>query len=162
MNEHPASQVSWKTHLSLMLLSSRICRFVFGKYLLGHLYSQIWLEQRNMTFVLLSCLGRYHDPSFIWFILDILQKVPESIFNDKWVRLALLHVESLPGATIRERITLMQLVITEAFGLWHLAVIVASVPIDYHIYKGPNGEVYHGNKPPPDYIRISQRTKSMD
>lgn len=129
MTEHPGSQVSWKTHLSLMILASPSLRFLFGKSALKHLYAQVWTDSQTMAFLLLSRLGSHHDAVFVWYILDLLLKVPEQVFGNQWVKLALLPLESAPGSTMNARVYLVQQVITNTFGLWELAGVAAKIQI---------------------------------
>jgi len=119
------------TNLALIVIASPPLRCIAGRLALKHLYTCVLTQPQSLAFVLFSRLGTANDPVFVWYILDLLLRVPENLFADKWISLTLLPVEDLPGATVRERITLSQVVITKIFGLWNLPAQAARVRLDY-------------------------------
>lgn len=132
MSQNPNLRVSWKTNVALLVLASPSLRPLFSRFVLKHLYEQVSANPAPLAFVLLSRLGWKTDPTFVWYLLDLLSRVPDRVFEDKWVSVALLPLENIPGKTIRERIQISQLVVTKAFGLWTLAGEAAKVPVDYN------------------------------
>jgi len=53
--------------------------------------------------------------------LDLLLKVPEETFQEKWVSVALLPLGKVRGPSIRDRIAVAQDVLVNLFGLWKVA-----------------------------------------
>ena len=94
----------WKTNIALQVLAVPLLRAVFGRIALSYLHTCILLETRALAFILLSRLGVTRDIVFSWHILNLVRCVPESVFNDKWISLAVLHVGSIPGASVSDRI----------------------------------------------------------
>jgi hypothetical protein len=117
MSLPPEFNVSWKVSISLMLLGVRAFRPLLSKYPLKHLHRQVLVQPKAIAFLVLIQLGRGNDPEFVWHLLDLLRRVPEEMFEDKWISLALNPLDGIPGATMQERITLCQRVIKQSFSL---------------------------------------------
>jgi len=115
----------------LLVLGVPLLRVIFGHRALGHLYTRILVEPRALAFVLLSRLGVENNPTFTWHLLDLLLRVPDAVFDDKWVKLALRPLDSIPGASIRERIDLCQAVIFKTFGMYKAVAAAAQSPVDH-------------------------------
>jgi len=92
-------------------------------------------EPKALAFFLLSRLGWKNDPIFVWYVLDLLLRVPDEVFEEKAIRAALLPLEGLPGRTIREKISICQTVILKMFGLWKTVAEAAEVMPDYSAPK---------------------------
>jgi hypothetical protein len=130
--DSPTPVLPWKTNLALTVLASPSIRLFLGRAALVHLYENVALQPRPIAFRLLASLGEDHDVVFTWYALDLLLTVPDEVFQDKWVAVASLPVDNIPGKTIREKVALSQRVITQLFGLWKLAGKAAKLPIRWH------------------------------
>lgn len=125
----------WKTNIALQVLAVPLLRAVFGRIALSYLHTCILLETRALAFILLSRLGVTRDIVFTWHILNLLRCVPESVFNDKWISLAVLHVGSIPGASVSDRIRVCEQVILHIFGLWKAVGKAAESNIDLKAFS---------------------------
>ncbi|HXC99513.1 MAG TPA: hypothetical protein VN048_09240 [Verrucomicrobiae bacterium] len=131
MSDEKPPPISWKTSISLYVIASPIGRLILGRHALTHLYNEAFRNPTPLAWALLINLGRPADPSFVWYCLDILLRIPESVFNDKWVKVANLTVDGLEGDSIREKLTMCRNVITRMFGLWNLPGVAAKLQLNY-------------------------------
>lgn len=127
----PLLQQPWRTRISLLVLAAPILRRAFSSLALGHLHTRILVEPKALAYVLLSRLGASSDPVFAWHVLDLLLRVPDTVFQDEWVALALFPLQGVPGASARDRIQLCQHVVFKTFGLWKAVAQAASAPVEH-------------------------------
>lgn len=123
----------FKTNIAINIIAAPSFRSFFGRLALKHLYSQIIAEPKSMAFVLLLHLGKKNDAVFVWYLMDLLLRVPNEVFEDRWVGLGLSPFDGLPGVTVHDRIQLSQRVLTSSLHLWDLFAKAAKVDVDYSI-----------------------------
>src|SRR5437899_6852939 len=110
-------RASWKTTTSFTILHSPFLRRYFGKAAIRHLYTQVLLEPRTMAFVLLSRVGALSDPELAWHVYNLLLRVPDEVFQERWLSSIVATIDNVPGSTLRDRIALSQRVLENSFGL---------------------------------------------
>jgi len=117
--------------MALIVLAKPAFRIVFGKFALGHLHTRVLVEPRAIAFELLNRLGTNSDPKYVWHLLHLLLRVPNEMFDDKWLSLASGSLDDIPGDSVTERVQLCRLVILKVFGLWQATADAANAPVDY-------------------------------